>query len=42
LTVAYATGSWRISTELGQLGRRLTRWESMPEVSELLKELPAA
>jgi hypothetical protein len=42
LTVAQATGSRRISTELGRLGRRLTRWESMPEVAQLLKELPAA
>jgi hypothetical protein len=42
LTVAQATGSRRITTELGQLGRRLTRWQSMPEVDQLLKELPAA
>jgi hypothetical protein len=42
LTVEHATGSRRITTELGQLGRRLTRWESMPEVAQLLKELPAA
>jgi hypothetical protein len=42
LTVAQATGSRRITTELGQLGSRLTRWESMPEVGRLLKELPAA
>jgi len=42
LTVAQATGSRRITTELSQLGRRLTRWESMPEVAQLLKELPAA
>jgi hypothetical protein len=42
LTVEHATGSRRITTELGQLGSRLTRWESMPEVRELLKELPAA
>jgi hypothetical protein len=41
-TVAQATGSRRIATELGQLGSRLTRWESMPEVSQLLKELQAA
>jgi transcriptional regulator with XRE-family HTH domain len=39
LTVAQATGSRRITTELGQLGRRLARWESMPEVGQLLKEL---
>jgi transcriptional regulator with XRE-family HTH domain len=42
LTVAQATGSRRITTELGQLGSRLTRWESRPEVAQLLKELPAA
>jgi hypothetical protein len=42
LTVAQATGSRRITSELGQLGRRLTRWESMPAVARLLKELPAA
>jgi hypothetical protein len=41
-TVAQATGSRRITTELGQLGSRLTRWESMPEVGQLLKELQAA
>ena len=41
-TVAQATGSRRITTELGQLGSRLTRWESRPEVAQLLKELPAA
>jgi diaminohydroxyphosphoribosylaminopyrimidine deaminase / 5-amino-6-(5-phosphoribosylamino)uracil reductase len=29
LTVAQATGSRRITTELGQLGSRLARWESM-------------
>jgi transcriptional regulator with XRE-family HTH domain len=42
LTVAQATGSRRITIELGQLGSRLTRWESMPEVAQLLKELQAA
>jgi hypothetical protein len=42
LTVEHATGSRRITTELGQLGSRLTHWESRPEVCELLKELPAA
>jgi hypothetical protein len=42
LTVAQATGSRRITTELSQLGNRLTRWESMPEVGQLLKELQAA
>jgi tetratricopeptide (TPR) repeat protein len=39
LTVAHATGSRRITTELGQLESRLARWESMPEVGQLLKEL---
>jgi transcriptional regulator with XRE-family HTH domain/tetratricopeptide (TPR) repeat protein len=39
LTVAHATGSRRITTELDQLGSRLARWESMPEVGQLLKEL---
>jgi hypothetical protein len=42
LTVGQATGSRRITAELGQLGSRLTRWESMPEVGQLLKELQAA
>ena len=41
-TVVQATGSQRITTELSQLGSRLTRWQSMPEVAQLLKELPAA
>jgi transcriptional regulator with XRE-family HTH domain len=41
LTVVQATGSRRITTELGQLGSRLARWESMPEVGQLLKELQA-
>jgi transcriptional regulator with XRE-family HTH domain len=41
-TVAQATGSRRISTELGQLRTRLAPWEAMPEVGQLLKELPAA
>jgi transcriptional regulator with XRE-family HTH domain/tetratricopeptide (TPR) repeat protein len=41
LTVAHATGSRRITTELGQLESRLARWESMPEVGQLLKELQA-
>jgi transcriptional regulator with XRE-family HTH domain/tetratricopeptide (TPR) repeat protein len=39
LTVAHATGSRRITTELGQLGTRLALWDSMPEVDRLLKEL---
>jgi transcriptional regulator with XRE-family HTH domain len=42
LTVAQATGSRRITTELGQLGSRLARWQSKPEVGQLLKELRAA
>jgi hypothetical protein len=42
VAVAQATGSRRITTELGQLGSRLTRWGSMPEVGQLLKELRAA
>jgi transcriptional regulator with XRE-family HTH domain len=42
LTIAQSTGSRRITTELSQLGRRLTRWKSMPEVGQLLKELQAA
>jgi hypothetical protein len=42
LTVEHATGSRRITTELGQLGSRLIQWKSMPEVGQLLKELPAA
>jgi transcriptional regulator with XRE-family HTH domain len=42
LTVAQATGSRRITTELGQLRPRLAPWESRPEVSQLLKELQAA
>jgi transcriptional regulator with XRE-family HTH domain/tetratricopeptide (TPR) repeat protein len=41
LSVAHATGSRRITTELGQLGSRLARWESKPEVGQLLKELQA-
>ena len=41
LTVAQATGSRRITTELDQLGSRLTRWQSMPAVGQLLKELQA-
>jgi len=42
LRVAQATGSRRITNELGQLGSRLTRWKSMPEVGQLLRELQAA
>jgi transcriptional regulator with XRE-family HTH domain len=39
LTVGQATGSRRITAELGQLGSRLSRWESTPQVGQLLKEL---
>jgi hypothetical protein len=42
LTVARATGSRRITTELGQLRTRLAPWESKPKVGQLLKELQAA
>ena len=42
LTVAQATGSRRITTELGQLRTRLAPWESTPQVGQLLKELQAA
>jgi hypothetical protein len=42
LTVAQATGSRRITTELGQLRTRLAPWESKPEVGQLRKELQAA
>jgi transcriptional regulator with XRE-family HTH domain/tetratricopeptide (TPR) repeat protein len=42
LTVAQATGSRRITTELGQLRSRLASWESTPEVGQLCKELQAA
>jgi transcriptional regulator with XRE-family HTH domain len=42
LTVAQATGSRRITSELGQLRTRLAPWESTPQVGQLLKELQAA
>jgi transcriptional regulator with XRE-family HTH domain len=42
LTVAQATGSRRITTELGQLRTRLAPWESRPQVGQLRKELQAA
>ena len=42
LTVAQATGSQRIITELGQLRTRLAPWESTPQVGQLVKELHAA
>jgi len=42
LTVAQATGSRRITTELGQLRTRLAPWESTPQVGQLVKELQAA
>ena len=41
-TVAQATGSRRITTELGQLRTRLAPWESTPQVGQLVKELQAA
>jgi transcriptional regulator with XRE-family HTH domain len=41
VSVAQATGSRRITTELGQLRARLAPWESTPQVSQLLKELAA-
>jgi hypothetical protein len=42
VSVAQATGSRRITTELGQLRARLAPWESTPQVGQLLKELQAA
>jgi transcriptional regulator with XRE-family HTH domain len=42
LSVAQATGSRRIITELGQLRTRLAPWESTPQVGQLVKELHAA
>jgi transcriptional regulator with XRE-family HTH domain len=42
VSVAQATGSRRITTELGQLRARLAPWESTPQVSQLVKELQAA
>jgi hypothetical protein len=42
LAVAQATGSRRITTELGQLRTRLAPWGSTPQVDQLLKELQAA
>jgi transcriptional regulator with XRE-family HTH domain len=42
LTVAQATGSRRITTELGQLRTRLAPWESTPQIGQLFKELQAA
>jgi transcriptional regulator with XRE-family HTH domain/tetratricopeptide (TPR) repeat protein len=42
LTVAQATGSRRITTELGQLRTRLAPWRSKREVDQFLKELQAA
>jgi transcriptional regulator with XRE-family HTH domain len=42
LAVAEATGSRRITTELGQLRTRLAPWEATPQVGQLLKELHAA
>jgi hypothetical protein len=42
LAVAQATGSRRITSELGQLRTRLAPWGSTPQVGQLLKELQAA
>ena len=42
ISVAQATGSRRINTELAQLRTRLTPWESRPQVSQLVKELRVA
>jgi hypothetical protein len=42
LTVAHATGSRRITSDLGQLRTRLAPWSSQPKVRQLLKELQAA
>jgi hypothetical protein len=42
LAAAEATGSRRITTELGQLRTRLVPWEATPQVGQLLKELHAA
>jgi hypothetical protein len=42
LAVAHATGSRRITSELGQLRTRLAPWEATPQVGQLLKELQAA
>jgi transcriptional regulator with XRE-family HTH domain len=42
VSVAQATGSRRITTELAQLQARLAPWEARPQVSQLVKELEAA
>ena len=42
VSVAQATGSRRITTELGQLRARLAPWERTPQVGQLVKELQAA
>jgi hypothetical protein len=42
VSVAQATGSRRITTELGQLRARLAPWERTPQVGQLVKELEAA
>jgi transcriptional regulator with XRE-family HTH domain len=42
ISVAQATGSRRISTELGQLRARLAPWAFTPQVSQFVKELQAA
>ena len=41
-SVAQATGSRRITTELGQLRARLAPWEGTLQVGQLVKELEAA
>jgi hypothetical protein len=41
VSVAQATGSRRITTELGQLRARLAPWEHTPQVSQLVQELEA-
>jgi transcriptional regulator with XRE-family HTH domain len=42
VSVGQATGSRRITTELGQLRARLAPWEGTPQVGQLVKELEAA
>jgi hypothetical protein len=42
VSVAQATRSRRIITELGQLRARLAPWEATPQVGQLVKELEAA
>ena len=42
VSVAQATGSRRITTNLSQLRARLVPWERTPQVGQLVKELDAA